>query len=312
MTIFRHLVSAAGMLALLSLAACGGGGGGGGGGAGGASSGLRLDPARAQALTGSSPPAETVADVRARAAALLERSDSIISSTVFGNSSDPDLRSFQLRARCFGTTCTWTEPRSGISETISLRDLEVASGAHRAVLGKNGVTMIETAVAETEDEFGTKGYSGQMDHAAFQLEIDSGTINGVYFGYRLGAAIGDLTGSAPGFTLTWRGLMAGTATAGAARDNLLQGDAALTYTADGARGTLDAAFTNIRDLDRGAAHSTAALRFDDVPVASDGTFQAGLTGNRIQGGFYGPGHAETAGVVEQANIVGAFGAKRAP
>lgn len=308
MTIFRDLVSAAGAVALLALAACGGGGGGGGA----ASSGLRLDPARAQSLTGSSPPAETVADVRARAAALLERSDSIVSSTVFGNSSDPNLRSFRLRAHCSGTTCTWTGPGSGIFETTSLRDLEFASGAHRAVLSKNGVTLIETAIAETEDALATKGYSGWMDHAEFQLEIDSGTINGVRVDARLGGAIGDLTGSAPGFTLTWRGLMAGTATAGAARDNLLQGDAELTYAFEGARGLLDAAFTNIRDLDRGAAHSTAALRFDDVPVASDGTFEAGLTGNRIQGGFYGPGHAETAGVVEQADVVGAFGAKRAP
>ena len=311
MTIFRHLVPAAGMLGLLSLAAYGGDGGGAGGG-GATSSGLRLDPARAQSLTGSSPPAETVADVRARAAALLERSDSMVSSTVFGNSSDPDLRSFRLRARCFGTTCTWTEPRIGISETTSLRDLVVPSGPQRAVLSKNGVTMFEGAAAETEDQLGTRWYGGEMDHAVFQLEIDSETINGVRVDVRLGGVVGDLTGSAPGFTLTWRGLMAGTATAGAARDNLLQGDAVLTYTADGARGLLDAAFTNIRDLDRGAAHSTAALRFDDVPVAADGTFEAGLTGNRIQGGFYGPGHAETAGVVEQANIVGAFGAKRAP
>lgn len=309
MTIFRHLVSAAGMLALLSLAACGGGGGGGGGG-GAASSGLRLDPARAQSLTGSSPPAETVADLRARAAAFVERSDSIVSSTVFGNSSDPNLRSFQLRAACSGTTCTWTEPRSGFSTTISLRDLESASGASsRAVLGKNGVTMFESA--RRQDGTDSRWYAGAMDHAGFQLETASGTTDGVRLGLRGGFAGGDLTGSAPRFTLTWRGLMAGTATAGAARDNLLQGDAALTYTADGARGTLDAEFTNIRDLDRGAAHSTAALRFDDVPVASDGTFRAGLTGNRIQGGFYGPGHAETAGVVEQADVVGAFGAKRA-
>ena len=148
MTIFRHLVSAAGMLALLSLAACGGGGGGGGGGAGGggASSGLRLDPARAQALTGASPPAETVADVRASSAALIERSNSLVVSTVFGNSSNPDVPSFQIRASCSGTACTWREPRSGISGTISLRDLESASGASsRAVLGKNGVTMFESA-----------------------------------------------------------------------------------------------------------------------------------------------------------------------
>ena len=299
MTIFRDLVSAAGALALLSLAACGGGGGGGGGAGGGgaASSGLRLDPARAQSLTGSSPLAETVADVRARAAAFVERSDSIVSSTVFGNSSDPNLRNFQLRARCSGTTCTWTEPRSGFSSTISLRDLESASDASsRAVLGKNGVTMFESA--RRRDGTDSRWYAGTMDHAGFQLETASETTDSVRFSLRGSFAGGDLTGSAPGFTLTWRGLMAGTATAGAARDNLLQGDAVLTYTAEGARGLLDAAFTNIRDLDRGAAHSTAALRFDDVPVASDGTFQAGLTGNRIQGGLYGPGHAETAGVVE--------------
>ena len=46
--------------------------------------------------------------------------------------------------------------------------------------------------------------------------------------------------------------------------------------------------------------------FNDIPVGPQGTFQSGLTGNRIQGGFYGPGHAEAAGVFEQSNIVGAF------
>ena len=305
MTIMRHPAPVAAAIALLALAACGGGGGGGGA----ASSGLRLDPARAQSLTVSSPPAETVADRRARAAAFVERADSIVSSTVFGNSSNPDVPSFRIRANCSGTRCTWTEPRSGASTTISLRDLESASGASsQAVLGKNGVTMFESA--HRRDGVDSRWYAGAMDHAGFQLETASGTSNGVRFGLRGGFAGGDLTGSAPRFTLTWRGLMAGTPTAGAARDNVLQGDAALTYTIDGARGLLDAAFTNIRDLDRGAAHATASLRFDDVPVASDGTFQAGLTGNRIQGGFYGPGHAETAGVVEQANIVGAFGAKK--
>ena len=37
--------------------------------------------------------------------------------------------------------------------------------------------------------------------------------------------------------------------------------------------------------------------------------QSGLTGNRIQGGFYGPGHGEAAGVFQQSGMVGAFGAK---
>ena len=308
MTLMRHPAPIAAAVALLSLAACGGNGSGGGGGA--ASSGLRLDPARAQSLTDSSPPAETAAAARARAAALVDRSDSLVVSTVFGNTSDPDVSGFRARANCSGTRCVWTEPRIGISQTISLRDLEFASDAPwRAVLGKNGVTMFESAA--TVDGFDTRWYGGgAMDHAWFQLETASGTRNGVRLGLQESLAVGALTGSAPGLTLTWRGLMAGTPTAGAARDNVLQGDAALTYTIDGARGLLDAEFTNIRDLDRGAPHATESLRFDDVPVASDGTFQAGPIGDRIQGGFYGPGHAETAGVVEQANIVGAFGAKK--
>ena len=73
---------------------------------------------------------------------------------------------------------------------------------------------------------------------------------------------------------------------------------------------LDAAFTNIKDLDRLAAHSTETVRFDGVTVGNDGTFNSGLTGNRIQGGFYGPNHVEAAGVFEHSNIVGAFGARR--
>ena len=125
---------------------------------------------------------------------------------------------------------------------------------------------------------------------------------------RYGIAGGDLTGIQPDMTATWRGLMVGTPRDGALRRNVLQGDAALTYTLGS--GALDAAFTDIWNLDTGAAHSTSTLRFDDVPVAHDGTYEAGLTGNRIQGGFYGPDHAEAAGIVEQSGIVGAFGAKR--
>ncbi len=84
------------------------------------------------------------------------------------------------------------------------------------------------------------------------------------------------------------------------------GDASLTF--DMASGTLDAAFTNIKDLDRNAAHSVAGFRFADVPVSANGTWSAGIPGNLVKGGFYGPAHAETAGVVEQQGIVGAFGA----
>ena len=67
---------------------------------------------------------------------------------------------------------------------------------------------------------------------------------------------------------------------------------------------------SIKNIDRNSAHTTTEVMFADVPISSWGTFEAGLTGNRIQGGFYGPNHVEAAGIFEQANIVGAFGAER--
>ena len=149
-----------------------------------------------------------------------------------------------------------------------------------------------------------------MNHSGFGVTSARQTIEDTDFILRWGHAVGDLTLARPSASATWRGLMVGTPTGSTLRENVLQGDAALTWTLDGAGGALDAAFTNIKDLRRNAAHSTAAVRFDDVPVALDGTWEIGLTGNRIQGGFYGPGHAEAAGVFEQRGIVGAFGAKR--
>ena len=104
--------------------------------------------------------------------------------------------------------------------------------------------------------------------------------------------------------------MVGTPETGDHAGNLLQGDATLTYTIAGGSTELDAAFTDIKNLDLLDDHTTETVRFDDIPVGTNGTFEAGLTGNRIQGGFYGPGHVEAAGVFEQSNILGAFGAKR--
>ncbi len=57
-------------------------------------------------------------------------------------------------------------------------------------------------------------------------------------------------------------------------------------------------------------HAIEAVRFENVAVGTNGTFARGQSGGRIQGGFYGPDHAEAAGVFEQSGIVGAFGAPR--
>ena len=82
----------------------------------------------------------------------------------------------------------------------------------------------------------------------------------------------------------------------------------LSYDPDSA--TLDAVFSSIRNIDRLQPHSVSTVRFDNVNMSNGGTFQAGSLDNQIQGGFYGPGHAEAAGVFEKSNIIGAFGAKK--
>ena len=298
MKIAHRFAPPVGALALFSLAACGGGG------AGGASVAPISDLARARALTGSQAPAGTPADQAARAPGIVERADSLIVSTIAGETTHRDLPTFQVRTNCAGTRCSWRNSTTGVSGSLGLNDLEFSSGSSRAVLTKNGITLLEGRAE------GVEAYGAWMDHAVFAVQSERTRTEGIVIDGRYGIAGGDLTGVRPDVTATWRGLMVGTPRDGALRGNVLQGDAALTYTLSGAGGALDAAFTDIKDLDRNAAHATPAMRFDDVPVAADGTYRAGLTGNRIQGGFYGPNHAEAAGVVEQGGIVGAFGAKR--
>ena len=297
MKIARRFAPVAGALALLSLAACGSDGND-------ASSLPVPDPAGALALTGSQAPAETPADQAARARGIVGRIDSLIVSSIVGESTHARYPTFAVQTDCSGTRCSWSEPTAGFSGSFGLSDFRQSSGSSRAVLTRNGITLLEGRGEKVES------YGAWMDHAAFTLQSERTMAGGVAIETRYGVAGGDLTGVPPDMTATWRGVMVGTPSDGALRGNILQGDAALSFTFGGAGGSLDAAFTDIKDLDRSAAHSTPVLRFDDVPVAADGAWRFGEAGNRIQGGFYGPGHAEAAGIVEQSGVVGAFGAKR--
>ena len=59
-----------------------------------------------------------------------------------------------------------------------------------------------------------------------------------------------------------------------------------------------------------AGRTVETVLFENVAVGAGGTFARGQFGGRIQGGSFGPGHAEAAGIFEQTGIAGAFGAKR--
>ena len=186
---------------------------------------------------------------------------------------------------------------------MSLSGLDGAPGAAEALGTLHGVTVMYQRAGTKLTSFGAS-----MDDSAFAMRTGRVTVEGVSVGARYGTAGGDLTGPAPAGSATWRGAMAGTPATGNRRGDRLPGDATLTYDLAGA--AIDAAFTDIRNVDRLAPHAPPAVRFDNVAVAADRTFAGGRSGNRIQGGLYGPGHAESAGAFEQSGTVGAFGAQR--
>ena len=297
----------AAILSAVALSACGGGGGGTA--ASAMAPAFQIDRGAARTLTRATAPTESAADQIARRAGILARADSLIASTIYGDSSSSALPTFALSSSCTGTACTFRELNSGVSQTVRLSDLEFGSEGTRAVLSKNGVTLLEYAGANL------RAYGAWLEHSAFAVQRESGTVNvagagDVSFHFRHGMAGGDLTGSRPSVDATWTGVMVGTPDQGGRRGNYLQGDASLTYAS--ADNTLDATFSSIVNLNTGRAHSTTLLSFGNVPVTAGGTFASGTGGNRIRGGLYGPDHAEATGVFEKNDIVGAFGARKEP
>ena len=292
------------LLTILCAASLAGYGCGGGGGDTGAKPTI-------QSLTGASPPVETGNQQQARALGLIERADSVIVSTMHVETAvdDDEASTFTVPYRCAGATCVYTFPGEDPRTRVLSEDDATLSNP-KAVGTKHGVTLIREV-----DEPEYRSLGGWMTHSAFVVATDRDTYQreidppqSVREDYRYAAALGDLTGTRPTGTATWRGAMVGTPVGGDDRGDQLWGDALLTYRM--ATSSLDAAFTDIQNIDKLRAHSTASVSFSGVPVSAEGTFRQGETGNRIQGGLYGPGHAEAAGIFEQRNLIGAFGAKR--
>ena len=291
---------------VLILTACGGGGGGG--------TGPTINPGEARTQTGLSAPIETPAAQDARAAGILARSDSLVMTAIHGTTSHAAFPTYRLRATCSGTRCRVSSRELGYSGTISLGDFEIADVPTEAIGTRHGITL---TLGEGRD---LEGFGAWMQHSAFAVQSERSMVEGITFDGSYGLAGGDLTGRGLGAeSATWRGLMVGTPATGNGRGDRLVGNARLEYEffieGDfvGSHATIPslyAEFSNIQNLDTRRAHSTRIVRFVGIPISSRGTFEAGLTGNRIQGGFYGPDQAEAAGIFEQSNIVGAFGAKK--
>lgn len=175
----------------------------------------------------------------------------------------------------------------------------------------SGIGIVESrsvnALGSAHDPV-VRSWGAWLDHSGFAV-LGARTVipsDDLEFttGWRYALLVGDLTGTRPeriretGQGVVWEGAMVGTTAGGL---SLLTGQARITYFLD--TQLLDAAFT-------GLPGSYDSVVFRGVPVDLSGRFQQGVGGNYIRGGFFGPDHAETAGVFEQANIIGAFGAFR--
>ena len=292
------LLSAA---APLFLAACVGGG----------DDGPVSDLERIRQLTGMSAPTETP-EAQDRPAEILVRSDSLILTTIHGETGNAEFPAFRHATQCSGTQCIVTEPLTGTVDTIELANTPLRQGAHTAIGSKHGITLIWESSTDTGAYLASLG--AWLEHSSFAILNESQTSEAGTVDVWYGLALGELTGTPPAGSATWLGIIVGTPVAGDARGERLVGDAALTYDfpseGDGSRPSLDVAFGGIRNIDRRAAHTVETVLFENVEVSVDGTFGAGFVGSRIQGAFYGSDHAEAAGIFEQQDIVGAFGAHR--
>ena len=272
-------------------------------------------PNEIQRLTSSTAPQETVAAQERRAREIISRSDGLEVSNFYIETTDPVLPEFRLDATCNDRMCTYTEPTTQTSFTVDIGEFTALFAASlfdsdadaRAILTKNDITLVDTT--GKVDDVDYQAYGAWMNHGGFAVLTDFRlTVDDTQLTMRYAGAEGDLSDSRPDANATWRGVMVGTPTRGQYRDNTLQGDAELVFTA--ADNVIDATFSNIKDLDRKTAHRVERVEFTDVPVANDGTYANVDDGNLIRGGFGGPNHEETAGIFESQGIVGAYGAKK--
>ena len=282
----------AAVAAALMLSACGGGGGSSSGDSDGQQPVVNISPIIA--ATGGDPLNLSSSQIKAELRPILSGADTLLATDVH----------FVGGGRYAGVTCQGSTC-SALGSTIYISDFDVDSATYEAVMTRHGVKIAQGTGSASVGE-GTETYllyGGWLEHSAFLVEADiyeeGGETRG---GIAYGTFFGDATGSAPvAGSAIWRGVMV----AGEMlRQEAMQGDA--TLTADFAASNIDVAFTNIHEVDTGAAR--ASIRFADVPMTGDGF--ASRANGRIEGKFYGPGHAEAGGIFERGHTIGAFGAKR--
>lgn len=165
-----------------------------------------------------------------------------------------------LETDCDGQSCTFTEPNTGISESVSLQDLQTTDAdsienlrqvAH-SILTRNGIGVYGGSVGFALGEDSTvsaTAYGGWMIHNFFLAvwgNYSDPNIRSAQIG--TGFSIGNATGTHPAMGATYNGVMLGVDTAGANQGDAVDGDATLEFSMANPGGAqMDVSFTNITD-----------------------------------------------------------------
>ncbi|MDE0532640.1 MAG: hypothetical protein OXI01_14510 [Albidovulum sp.] len=277
-------------LSCLSLAGCFGGGGG-----GAPAPNLPIqDASTIRAAIGGSPLNMSPEQLRSEGQRIIGASDRIVSTDVVTTGGQT----------LFSTACSGNLCRIG-GTTYYISDLAVPDDIG-SVMTHNGVGVWQgrqqTQLGDVQAQADELG--GFTRHSAFAVVAESYSQGQEAVGpFAYAVAFGDSTGSVPSSgSATWRGVVTG---GSLSRNEGFVGDA--TLRANFAASNIDAAFTNIHEAETGASRSS--IRYSDIPFTRDG-FARGSGRDMISGKFFGPGHAEAAGVFQRGSIIGAFGAKR--
>ncbi len=222
-----------------------------------------------------------------------------------------------LETDCEGPTCTLTELRTGISESVSLQDIqntdtsdiEDLRQAAQFILTRKGVPVYGGSVSFALGEGSTvsaTAYGGWMVHNFFLAawgtysdpDIPSADVG-------TGLSIGNATGTHPDVDATYNGVMLGVVTGGADLGDNVEGDATLEFSMANPGGAqMDVSFTNITNKE--TSRTLSDITWNPIQVETDGTFDTG----GIHGIFYGPAHEEVGGTFNMDDVAGAFGAAK--
>ena len=310
--------SGIGCLVALLLTACGGGGGGADSGfmSPGAANVRALDPVQARTyFAGSTEPGLTASEADSQIEQLIgsiqgsaNPSLRLSDLSLFTTRNDLSLP-VRVNATCLAATCTYT--LQGVSLSIGVGDFSVDSSAsRRPVMRYRGIPLAENASSDTISglDMESFGYGGWLDYSAFSVDggtVTSGELQGTSM--YLGVSAGIASNSRPtGGSAQWNGVMVATDVSGAGRENIIQGDAALSV--DFGATTVDLSFSNVRDLTAGTTRT--GTTWSDMPVTAAGTFSGTNAQGETAGRFYGPRHEEAGGTFNYDDLVGAYGLKR--